>query len=328
MTDAVAHRGPDGEGIWAVPGVGLGHRRLAIVDLSDAGRQPMTSSDSRFTVVYNGEIYNFRELRMELEESGVTFQSLSDTEVLLEAYRAWEENCVDHLRGMFAFAIWDEENKELFFARDRIGKKPFFYRTLADGSFAFASELKALIPLEPVTVDESALRLFIGLQYVPSPQTGWKEIFGLLPGHRGVVKKGEIRIERYHQSEQKRARAETSDESLRNVLDEAVRIRLLADVPVGAFLSGGVDSAAVVAFASRHVEQPLRTFTMGFPNVGMDERAEAREIATAFGTEHQEFEAKPEDLVKLAERIVSQYDAPYADSSALPLLLLAQQTAK
>jgi asparagine synthase (glutamine-hydrolysing) len=328
MTQAVAHRGPDGEGIWVKDGVGLGHRRLAIVDLSDTGIQPMTTKDGRFTIAYNGEIYNFRELRAELEASGASFQSTSDTEVILEAFRKWEEDCVLHLRGMFAFAIWDNETKQLFFSRDRIGKKPFFYRILNDGSFAFASELKALTPLEETKIDEGALRLFIGLQYVPSPRTGFLGISSLPPGYRGFVRGGDVRTEPYNDWDKLRAQdVKDIDGEIRSRLEDAVRLRLLADVPVGAFLSGGVDSAAIVALASKHVDHPLRTFTMGFPDVGMDERAEARNIASAFKTDHMEFEAKPQDLAHMAEQIVTQYDAPYADSSALPLMLLAKETA-
>lgn len=330
MAASVAHRGPDGEGHWTGPGVGFGHRRLAIVDLTDTGIQPMHTPDGRFTIVFNGEIYNFRELRAELAAAGTPFHSMSDTEVILEAYRRWEQACVERLRGMFAFAIWDNETKTLFFARDRIGKKPFFYRTLKDGSFAFASEMKALLPLEQTDIDEGAVRLFVGLQYVPSPRTGFVGINSLLPGHRGAVHHGSIHIEPYHDWERLRVRDVPAhpDEAIRTRLEDAVRTRLLADVPVGAFLSGGVDSAAVVALASRHVDHPLRTFTMGFPQVGMDERAEAHAIADKFKTDHMEFEATPEDLTRMSERVVGQYDAPYADSSALPLMLLAEQTAE
>src|SRR3989344_5775666 len=329
MTKAIVHRGPDGEGFWMAPGVGLGHRRLAIVDLSPTGAQPMHSSDDRLTIIYNGEVYNFRELRSALEHDGVTFQSTSDTEVIVEAYRKWGKTCVEHFRGMFALAIWDNQKHELFFARDRIGKKPFFYRTLKDGSVAFASEKKALIPLEPVTIDESAIRLFVGLQYVPSPRTGFAEIHSLPPGYRGFIRGGEVSVESYTDWDTLRVREiQDVDSQIRSRLEEALRLRLLADVPVGAFLSGGVDSAAVVAFASKHVDRPLRTYPMGFAEIGMDERAEAREIAKAFGTDHQEFEATPGHLTSTAERVIAQYDAPYADSSALPLMLLAEQTAK
>lgn len=326
MTETLAHRGPDGEGFWTGEGIGLGHRRLAIIDLSDSGAQPMWSTDKRYVIVQNGEIYNYQTLRKELEASGARFHTASDTEAILEAYRAWGSACVEHLRGMFAFAIWDTQRKELFFARDRIGKKPFFYRTLKNGAFAFASEIKALLRAESAGLDEGALRLFLGLQYVPSPRTGFEGIFGLPPGHRGTVKNGECVIERYHAWQPESVT--DADAEIRSRLERATRARLVADVPVGAFLSGGVDSAAVVAFASKHVAYPLRTFTMGFPDTGLDERAEARAIAAHFKTDHMEFEAHPADLARMAERIVAQYDAPYADSSALPLMLLSEKTAE
>jgi asparagine synthase (glutamine-hydrolysing) len=328
MMKTIRHRGPDGDGVFIRPGVGLGHLRLAIVDLSPLGAQPMTSSDGRFTIVYNGEIYNFRELKAELEAAGVKFRSMSDTEVMLEAYRKWEEDCVNHFRGMFAFAVWDDEAKQLFFAKDRIGKKPFFYRTLNDGSFAFASEMKALMTLERVSVNESDLRVFFGLQYIPAPRTGYKELSSLPPGHRGFAKDGVVRVEPYNDWDALRVRDEKDiDGEIRSRLEDAVRLRLLADVPVGAFLSGGVDSAAVVALASKHVSRPLRTYTMGFPEIGMDEREQARAISKRFGTDHQEFEATSGQLAQIAEKVIAQYDAPYADSSAIPLMLLAEKTA-
>ncbi len=326
MTQLLAHRGPDGEGIWTGEGVGLGHRRLAIIDLSATGAQPMKSSDGRYVISYNGEIYNFRELRNELESAGATFRTPSDTEVIMESYRRWGKEGLRRLRGMFAFAIWDMERKELFFARDRIGKKPFFYRTLADGTFAFASEIKALLAAEPAQMDEGSLRLFFGLQYVPAPRTGFNGIFNLPPGHCGVVKDGRITIERYHVWTPEQVT--DPHQEIRARLEDATVARLVSDVPVGAFLSGGVDSAAIVAFASKHVSHPLQTFTMGFPDTGLDERNEARAIATHFKTNHMEFEAHPGDLSRLAEQLVAQYDAPYADSSALPLVLLAEQTAQ
>jgi asparagine synthase (glutamine-hydrolysing) len=328
MADAVAHRGPDGDGIWIRPGVGLGHRRLAIIDLSPAGSQPMSTQDGLFTIVYNGEVYNFQELREELVKLGSTFRSTSDTEVVLEAFRRWGKDCVKRLRGMFAFAIWDASQKRLFFARDRIGKKPLFYRILKNGSFAFASEIKSLVPLEPASIDECAVRQFLGLQYVPAPLSGFKEIINVPQGYRGFADAERVQMESYHDWNDISVRR--SDDVIRDILDlleESVRIRLVGDVPVGAFLSGGVDSAAVVALASRHTDRPLRTFTMGFPNIGMDERADAREIARTFHTDHQEFEAKPEDLVRVAEDVINQYDAPYADSSSIPLMLLAHETA-
>lgn len=330
MASKLAHRGPDGDGSIVAPGIGLGHRRLAIIDLSAAGEQPMHSSDGRFTIIYNGEIYNYKALRKELEGQGSRFRSQSDTETILELYRQQGPQCVRRLRGMFAFAIWDNEKQELFFARDRIGKKPFFYRTLQDGSFAFGSEIKAIRNLEPVTIDQRALRLFFGLQYVPTPLTGFQEIKSLPPGHRGFVRGHEVSIERYNFNWDDIEAPSGTDvvTNIRTLLEQATKIRLQADVPVGAFLSGGIDSAAVVAFASKHTTFPIRTFTMGFPNLGMDERAEAKAIAEYFHTDHYEFEATPADLSGLIDRVVAQFDAPYADSSALPVMLLSEQTAK
>jgi asparagine synthase (glutamine-hydrolysing) len=329
MTDAIRHRGPDADGVWVAPGVGLGHRRLAILDLSPTGAQPMHTEDGTLAIVYNGEIYNYQELRVELEKQGSVFRSTSDTEVILEAYRQWGGDCVKRFRGMFAFALWDAPRARLFFARDRIGKKPFFYRTLPDGTFACASEMKSLIPLAPVSVDRGALRTFIGLQYVPAPRTGFTEIHSLPQGYAGTLSQGRVSLVSYH--DWKDIPVSVSSSPAKDVLallEECVRIRLRADVPVGAFLSGGIDSAAVVALASRYVDRPLRTFTMGFSTIGMDEREEARGIARAFHTDHVEFEARPEHLTDMAERVIHQYDAPYADSSALPLMMLARETGK
>jgi len=329
MTETLAHRGPDGQGIWRSEGVGFGHRRLAIIDLSERGSQPMHSSDEKYTITYNGEIYNYRTIREELERKGSTFQSESDTEVVLEAYRHYGKDCAKHFRGMFAFAIWDRDAKRCFIARDRAGKKPFFYRTLSDGSIAFASEMKAIRPLESVTVDECAIRQFIGLQYVPAPHTGLNEMSDLPPGHRGHIDENGIEIEPYsHWDDVRVERTDDVSGDLLRIFDEAVRLRLQADVTVGAFLSGGIDSAACVAMARRHMTRPIRTFTMGFPYIKMDERKEARETAKFFGTDHQEFEAQPESLIKLMDKLIYQYGGPYADSSALPVMLLSREVAQ
>ena len=333
LSTAIAHRGPDGVGIWSSGGVGLVHRRLAIIDLSTEANQPMHDRLGGLTIVFNGEIYNYRELRKELETAGASFKTQSDTEVILEGYRAWGVECVKRLRGMFAFVLWDDEASRAFIARDRIGKKPLFYTTATDGSLVFASELKALASATSLEVDWEAIRLFFGLQYVPTPRTGFKNVSQLPIGSYAIWEKGSFTIETYHRYEQNRIKSEMTlseaTEGIRARLDEAVRIRqMAADVPVGAFLSGGVDSAAVVAFASKHVQTPLQTFTMGFSSPDMDERKEAQELADAFGTTHHEFEAKPENLVSVADELIRHYDAPYADSSALPLWLLAQQTAK
>ncbi|MFA5129306.1 MAG: asparagine synthase (glutamine-hydrolyzing) [Patescibacteria group bacterium] len=354
LSKAVAHRGPDAHGMWIEGGIGLVHRRLAIIDLSERGTQPMHSADGRFVITYNGEVYNYIELKQELESLGSSFHSNSDTEVILESYRRWGADAVKRFRGMFAFAIWDREKCELFFARDVVGKKPFFYRTLADGSFAFASELKALRLVERVDPDPSALRLFFGMQYVPSPLTGFLNVFSLPPGHRGFVTASGVRTERYHSwddavdppspSDALRLRgrsglpaSEFADRrwqaghpvrDVRDMLDEAIRLRLRADVTIGAMLSGGIDSAAVVGLAQKHLSRAIRTFTMGFPNIGMDERKEAKAISELFGTDHQEFVARPEDLIAMTEQLIFHYGAPYADSSALPVMMLSREIAK
>ena len=329
MTDAIKHRGPDGGGVWMAPGVGLGHRRLAIIDLSDRASQPFVTADGQFVIVYNGEVYNYRELRVELAELGAKFSSDSDTEVVIEAYRAWGVDCVRRFRGMFAFAIWDAAAQTCFIARDPVGKKPFFYRTLSNGTIAFASEICALTSLEPVTVDEASLRLFFGLQYVPSPRTGFKEIVSLPPAYRGYFSAAGISLERYRTWDDTDAFTDhRPTDNLASVLEEAVRFRLRADVTVGAFLSGGIDSAAIVAYATKHSLRPLRTFTMGFPSIGMDERAEAAAIAKHFKTSHESLEARPEHLAALTERVIDQYGGPYADSSAIPVMMLSEIVAK
>lgn len=316
------------------PGIGLVHRRLAIIDLSEGGRQPMASPDGRFSIVFNGEIYNYRELRSELEKTGIAFRSESDTEVLIQSLAVWGiEDGLRRLRGMFAFALWDRDERRLVLARDRIGKKPLFCAHLPDGGLAFASEVNALRAFLPsVEVDAFALRQFFGLQYVPAPRTGFREISQLEPGHywswRAGVPSGPKRYRAWPTETEKRSRDEI-DEAIRTHLAKAVELRMLAaDVPVGAFLSGGVDSAAVVAYAREHVDR-LSTFTMGFSGAPeMDERVEAAEAARHFGTDHHAFEAAPDDLLAVGEELVRHYGVPYADSSALPLWLLARETAK
>lgn len=330
MSAKLAHRGPDGEGIWIKGSVGFAHRRLSIVDLSDRGNQPMLSPDGMLAVTFNGEIYNYQDLRDELQDDGAVFRSDSDTEVLLHLYRKKGERMLEDLRGMFAFALWDAEQQQLFFARDRIGKKPFFYTQQPDG-FAFASEIKALIGDAKPEIDWTVVRQFIGLQYVPSPQTGFIGIHALMPGYCGTVRHGSVNIRPY--AEWKRTPklslsfAEAAQET-RRLTEEAVSLRMIADVPVGAFLSGGMDSSVIVALMARQSKEPIKTFTMGFPSFGFDERDQAKTLAEKLGTEHHAFEAHPEHLIRLADILVDLYDAPYADSSALPVYLLAQATRK
>ncbi len=328
MVGVISHRGPDGEGIWTEGVAGLGHRRLAIVDLSDGGKQPMLSADGRYSITFNGEVYNYQELKRELEASGARFHSTSDTEVLLELFARQGEAMLEKLRGMFAFAIWDKQKNELFFARDCVGKKPFFWMNDAHG-FAFASEVPALTSRGQVEIDHEALRLFIGLQYVPAPRTGFRGINNLPPAHCGTWKEGTVNIRRYDSFEPLPAFTGSFDEAAREtrrLLDEAVRYRLIADVEVGCFLSGGMDSTAIAALMAKSSATPIKTFTMGFPNWAADERSEAEAFAKQIGAEHFSFEAKPSDGVALVDDLIDLYGVPFADSSALPTYLLARDT--
>jgi asparagine synthase (glutamine-hydrolysing) len=328
MVGAISHRGPDGEGIWTEGVVGFCHRRLAIVDLSESGKQPMLSAVGRYSITFNGEIYNYLELRKELEASGAKFRSTSDTEIILELFARQGESMLEKLHGMFAFAIWDKQKNELFFARDRVGKKPFFWMNDATG-FAFASEVPALTKRGSVEIDQEALRLFIGLQYVPAPRTGFRGISSLPPAHCGTWKDGAVAICRYDAFESSPSFTGSFEEAVletRRLLDEAVRYRLIADVEVGCFLSGGMDSAAVAALMAKHSASPIKTFTMGFPNWAADERAEAEAFAQRIGAKHFSFEAKPSDGVVLVADLIDLYGVPYADSSSLPTYLLARET--
>ena len=331
MSACVAHRGPDSSGEWFAPGVGFAHQRLAIIDLNPTGAQPMTTMDGRYTIIFNGEIYNYRELKKELESHGSLFQSSSDTEVLLHGFSVWGVDFVSRLRGMFAFAIWDTQTSSLFVARDRVGKKPFYYRQLADG-FAFASEISALSVVGPMKPSMSDVRLFLGLQYVPAPRTGYEEIFQLPIGSYGEWKDGVFVVTTYHtweaSPETKRTTQELDDQ-IRARLDDAVKVRQLAsDVPVGVFLSGGIDSSAIAVLASKHLSAPLQTFTVGFDSVEHDERDIARKTSEMIGSKHHEFVATPEDLLAFADELITHYGLPYADSSALPTWLLARETSK
>lgn len=329
MGEAIAHRGPDGEGSWIEGGVGLAHRRLAIIDVSQRGAQPMVSADERYVVTFNGEIYNYQALKQECESRGMVFRSDSDTEVLLQLYARKGEKMLADLRGMFAFAIWDREARRLFVARDRVGKKPFFYRH-ASTTFSFASELKALLIDKSADIDMDAVRVFLGLQYVPAPLTGFEGIASLPPGHAGICENGAWKIWKYDDVFSSSPFTGTFTEAkdqIRALLEESIRLRLISDVPVGAFLSGGIDSSAIVALAGQCLGTPLTTFTMGFPSLGFDERAQAAAFAKERGLRHYSFEAKPGDAREALDTLVSLYEIPYADSSALPTWLLARETA-
>lgn len=328
MCDLLAHRGPDGSGVHADGPLGFGHRRLAVIDTSDAGRQPMADGLGRW-ISFNGEIYNFRELRTELEGCGHRFRTATDTEVILAAHRQWGHACLDRLRGMFALAIWQEGDRSLLLARDRIGKKPLYYRLDRDG-IAFASEPKAF-RAEPGFRPEpnrAALLHFLSLQYVPAPLSAFVDVHRLEPGHRLEVRDGRVSTSRYWDLRYgpKRVIDEGQAlEELRARLAEAVRLRLISDVPLGAFLSGGIDSSIVVALMAEAAGPRVRTFSIGFHEARYNELPYARQIAERFETDHQEFVVTP-DAAGLLPKLVWHYNEPFADSSAVPTYCLAELT--
>ncbi|MFQ5592279.1 MAG: asparagine synthase (glutamine-hydrolyzing) [Phycisphaerae bacterium] len=329
--DVMTYRGPDDSGIWAKGSAGFGHRRLAVLDLSPRARQPMASSDGTCVIVHNGEIYNFKTLRRMLEGKGHRFRSACDTEVILAMYQEYGIDMLSHLRGMFAFGIWDAPRRRLFLARDRFGQKPLKYFLNAE-FISFASELKCFfcnsdIKPEP---DEQALYTYLTYQFVPSPDTGFKSIRKLPPAHYLLWEDGKHRIERYWKSDFRNKRQlpkEQWQEALLAKLDESIRLRLASDVPVGAFLSGGVDSSAIVARMAAMVGGGLRTFSIGFEEDSHDETPYARRIARLFNTEHTQLIVRY-NLYDVFPRLIWHYEEPFADSSALPTYHLSQMTAR
>lgn len=332
MNEAIKHRGPDDGGVYISPkrNVGLGHRRLSIIDLSPLGHQPMSYKE-RYWIVFNGEIYNFQEKRVQLEQEGYVFQSKTDTEVILALYDKYQEGCLQYLRGMFSFAIFDEREGTLFCARDRVGKKPFKY--YFDGKiFMFASELKAILtqPEYRREPDYLAIHHYLTYQYCPAPYTGFKGINKLEPAHylKLNLRSGELEKKRYWQLDYSKKLDLAEEEwtaKIMNKLEESVKIRMIADVPLGAFLSGGIDSSAVVALMSKHSAKPVKTFSVGFSNKKYNELPYARMIADKFKTDHTEFIVEPK-AIELLPMLVKQYEEPYADSSALPTYYVSKLT--
>lgn len=321
MADRLAHRGPDGSGVRSGPGYALGHRRLSIVDIAGSP-QPMALPDERLWLVFNGEIYNYEELRHELAAQGVQFRTSGDTEVLLHGYRAWGTGLAARLRGMFAFVIVDEDEHTLYAARDRLGKKPFYW-TEHDGQFAFASELKALHAL---SIDRrlraDAVAQFFALRYVPDPLSIFDGVQKLEPAHWCLVQGGRVRRERYWQLEYGEVPAAAADraalrEGVLEQLDDAVKVRLMGEVPLAPFLSGGIDSYAIVDSMTRTLDRSVRACTIGFSDPRFDERPGAREAAAACGAELVEEELGPEELLDL-DWFTETFDEPFGDSSAVP----------
>lgn len=323
MNDAQFHRGPDEGGLHDEPGLGFAHRRLSIIDLS-SGQQPMFNAAGTTVVTFNGEIYNFMEIRAELEAMGYAFRTHCDTEVIVYAWDAWGETCVERFRGMFAFAVWDRPKETLFLARDRLGVKPLYYAETSDGWFAFGSELKVLQrhPRLPRRIDPKAVEDYFAYGYVPDPKTIYRDVYKLPPGYRLTLKRGRASYapERYWDVPFRvddRIDETVAREQMVERLREAVKIRLVAEVPLGAFLSGGVDSSAVVAMMAGLSSDPVNTCSISFGDREFDEARYARSVAERYRTRHRVEQVDPDDY-SLVDRLAGLYDEPYADSSALP----------
>lgn len=331
--DRLFHRGPDERGSWSGANVFLAMRRLSIIDLA-GGHQPIWNEDRTCCIVFNGELYNFLELRPELESKGHRFTTRSDTEVILHAYEEWGPDCLQRFNGMFAIAIWDAPRRRLFLARDRIGEKPLYY--FDDGQrLIFASEIKAILadPSVPREINPRGLVNFLAFAHAVAPDTIYRRIFKLLPGHYLLAENGEHRVVEYwdvgHTAPDAGTTEDECAERVLALLDDSVRRRMIADVPVGAFLSGGVDSSAIVALMKRHATGPVKTFAVGF-NVGgaYNELADARHVAAHLGTEHHELNVEHLDLVETLRKLVWHYDEPFGDPAGFPLYLVSQFAAQ
>ncbi len=329
MCEAMAHRGPDGRGFWTAPGVGLGHLRLSIIDLVGSP-QPMASSDGRAMLIFNGEIYNYRELREELKGFGAEFHTDGDSEVILAAWQRWGPDCLTRLHGMFAFAIYDIGSRSLFLARDRLGVKPLFYAPLSDGSLAFASELKGLLahPLLRREVDPLAVEDFLAWGYVPDHRSILQGVHKLLAGHFLLLRHDSplpapVRWWDVSFAERRKGRTADLEAEMLHLLRQAVTSRMVADVPLGAFLSGGVDSSSVVALMAEASGQPVKTCTIGFDAAGLDESCYASQVAQRFATDHRARQVSPDDFAHVDD-LAGMFDEPFADASALPTWRVCQ----
>lgn len=329
MCDALAHRGPDGHGIWTAPGVGLGHRRLSIIDLAGSP-QPMPSTDGRAMLVFNGEIYNYRELRQELKEAGASFRTDGDSEVIIAAWQRWGPDCVTRLHGMFAFAIYDLDARTLFLARDRLGVKPLYLAPLSDGSVAFGSEMKALLahPLLRREVDPLAVEDYLAWGYVPDGRSILKGVMKLAAGHALLLRHG-APLPAPRQwwdvsfAERRKGKVADLEAELLHLMRQAVSSRMVADVPLGAFLSGGVDSSSVVALMAEASPQPVKTCSIGFDVAALDESAYASQVAELYGADHAFRLVSPDDFEAI-DMLADMFDEPFADASALPTWRVCQ----
>jgi asparagine synthase (glutamine-hydrolysing) len=330
--DALRHRGPDDQGTWSDSRIFLGMRRLSIIDVA-GGHQPICNEDQSCVIVYNGELYNYLDLRPELAAKGHSFHTRTDTEVVLHAYEEWGVDCLRRFNGMFALAIWNQKERTLFLARDRVGEKPLYYYQDSE-RLVFASEIKALLanPTIPRQLNPRGLVNFMAFGHAVAPETIYQGIHKLLPGHYLTAKDGQIRISQYwdvgQDSQPSNATSFSEDEyaeQILSLLDDSVRRRMIADVPLGAFLSGGVDSSAVVALMKRHATGPVKTFSLGFALGGAyNELDDARRVARHFGTEHSELRLEHVDLIETLRTLVYYYDEPFGDAASLPVYLLSR----
>lgn len=329
MTHVLSHRGPDGEGFYIDENIGLGHKRLSIIDLA-TGAQPMISRDKNLVIVFNGEIYNYIELKEELKSLGHVFNTSSDTEVILRAYEEWGFDCQQKFNGMWAFALWDARQKHLFLSRDRIGEKPLHY-SLRDNSFLFGSEIKSILA-SGFTYEAATqlLHIYLSLGYVPAPYTFYNGISKLMPGHFLVVKDGKVNEQAYWDlpcvtEKDMRTDATKIYEEFEEYFSNSVKIRMRSDVPYGAFLSGGLDSSSIVAAMSQESRTPVETFTIGFAEKSFDERQLARQVAEQFHTNHHEQLAEPDTFDEALNKILFHFDEPFGDASAIPVGLVSRQ---
>ncbi|MEW6009459.1 MAG: asparagine synthase (glutamine-hydrolyzing) [Candidatus Omnitrophota bacterium] len=329
MCNVLKHRGPDGGGIFVDGNVGLGHRRLKIIDLSQAANQPMSNEEESIWIVCNGEIYNFRQLRSNLERKSHIFKSNTDIEVIIHLYEEVGVECVKQLRGMFAFCLWDNKKRRLLLARDRVGKKPLVYCIVGD-SLIFASEIKAILqdPCVIPQVNLNALDDYLTYQYVPAPETMFLGIKKLPPAHIMVYENGKINIEKYWSLDYRNKtlmRQEEICQRLLEILKEATRIRLISDVPLGVFLSGGIDSSAIVSLMSEVSSEPIKTFSIGFEEESFNELQYAQRISRIFNTKHREFIVKPQ-AADILPKLIWHFNEPFADSSCIPTYYLSKMT--
>ncbi|MBN1273095.1 MAG: asparagine synthase (glutamine-hydrolyzing) [Candidatus Aminicenantes bacterium] len=329
MCRTIIHRGPDDQGIHIEPGAALGVRRLSIIDV-EGGHQPLSNEEGTVWAAHNGEVYNFPELRKELESAGHVFRTRTDTETLVHAYEEWGRDFVHKLRGMYAFALWDGRRKKLFLVRDRVGIKPLYYTTLKDGSLVFGSELKSLLfhPGVERVLNSQALDLFLTLEYIPAPLSIFKNIYKLPAGCLLVYEKGKVAISKYWDvpsppGEKSPNRLEELQDELYELLKESIRLRLISDVPLGAFLSGGIDSSAVVGLMHLLKVDPLLTFSVGFTDSSYNELDHARRVAAKFETQHEEFFLQPQAL-SLTEKLILHLDEPFGDFSVFPTFMISQ----